>query len=51
MDEAYKLLKELTPELNKEDFLKSVVTTKRMRSKGFGKKLISEIENYAILEK
>ena len=92
LEEAYKLIKELTPELNKEDFLKSldhellknhklfglkssgklisvaavwllmngllqkflwiyaIVTTERMCSKGFGKKLIDEIEKYAIRE-
>ena len=90
LEEAYSILKELAPELNKEIFLESLnhdllknhrlfgltssgrlvsvaavwllmrsglleklmwiyafVTTKSMRSKGFGKKLLLELENYA----
>ena len=89
MEEAYEIINELAPELNKEDFLKSLnhdllknhklfgltssgklvsvaavwllmngllekimwiyafVTTKSMRSKGFGRKLLLELENYA----
>ena len=90
--EAYKVIKELIPDLDKGDFLKSVnhdllknhklfglkssgklvsvaavwllmnglleklmwiyafVTTERLRSRGFGKKLLIELENYAVRE-
>ncbi len=92
IEEAYTLLKELVPELEKENFFESLnhellknhklfgltasgkivsvaavwllmtstlkkfmwiyafVTTKGMRSKGYGKKILLELENYAIEE-